>query len=313
MQLWMWAFLPLLALVPLTPPRPVQKAIQKPLPVIAYLPDYRVETFLPATAAYLTDLIYFSIEPTPSGELKTTRLTPEVQKRLVEIKKSQKVRVLVAIGGWERSQGFAPMAAHPEARSHFVQALLALCQKNHFDGVDFDWEHPANKEEEVAYATLLVETKLAFQPYSLLVSVTLADWQNLEPRAFSAVDRIQIMAYDHDEARHSTYERAIADVETFVKRGAPKEKLVLGIPFYGRNLQNRNQTMTYADIVKQFHPKPEEDEAGGIYFNGIQTVQRKARYVKEQGLGGIMIWEPGQDTNEENSLLRAIHHLAVKR
>jgi len=53
-------------------------------------------------------------------------------------------------------------------------------------------------------------------------------------------------------------------------------------------------------------PSAEADEAGGFYYNGPVMIRKKTRLASESGLNGIMIWEVGQDTNDESSLLRAI-------
>ena len=40
------------------------------------------------------------------------------------------------------------------------------------------------------------------------------------------------------------------------------------------------------------------DEAGGYYFNGPDLIMRKTRLARELGLGGVMIWEVGQDCRQ---------------
>jgi chitinase len=281
------------------------------IPVIAYLPDYRVASIDPSVCRSLTDLIFFSIEPTSAGALDLSRLKPELLSQLGDWKQRYHFRLLVSLGGWGRSGGFGPMATDDKARGRFIQALTQFCLDNRLDGVDFDWEHPANPTEEAAYARLLTETKQAFQPHGWLVSVTLAAWQKLEKGGFEAADRAQVMAYDHD-GRHSTFDNARADVDQLVRQGAPRSKVCLGVPFYGRNVTKSDEAMTYAEIVQRYHPAPDVDEVEGVYFNGPRTIQQKARYVMENNLGGVMIWELGQDTTDDTSLLRAIHTVLAK-
>ncbi|MBV9864971.1 MAG: glycoside hydrolase family 18 protein [Abitibacteriaceae bacterium] len=286
------------------------KPFVKEFTVIAYLPEYRFATLDAAALSYLTDLILFSIEPKSNGELDTARIPSEVLARLNQLRTGHHLRILVALGGADRSEGFASMATNPQTRTHFIQELLRFCTGNHLDGIDFDWEHPTNNVEEEAYAVLLQETKQQFQAHNLLVTVAVADWQHLSAEAYRAVDRVHLMAYDH-EGQHSTFTQAAADVQKMLKQGVPRAKLCLGVPFYGRSIKNSDQSLTYAEIMQQYHPLPNSDEVAGIYFNGIQTMRQKTRYALEQHLGGVMIWELGQDTHDQTSLLLAIHQTVI--
>ena len=53
--------------------------------MIAYLPDYRIGTVDPCAYASITDLIFFSIEPTPTGGLDAARLTPGARYGLAKV------------------------------------------------------------------------------------------------------------------------------------------------------------------------------------------------------------------------------------
>ena len=282
--------------------------------IVAYLPDYRVATLSPASLRYVTDLVFFSLEPTSSGDLDSTRLTPAVSAALQTIKQRHDinfpaVRLWVTVGGWERSAGFASMAVDAGKRRRFVQALTQLCLSRQLDGVDFDWEHPAGPAEEAGYTALLLETHRAFAPHHLKLSVTVAAWQRLAPQAVAAVDFVNLMSYDHP-GRHSTLAQAKLDVADFVQQGIPAGKICLGIPFYGRGISDPAVTQTYADIWAHDHPAPERDEVRGLYFNGPDTVRQKTRFALASHLSGIMVWELGQDASGKNSLLQAIHQAA---
>ena len=279
------------------------------LSVVAYLPAYRLDRFRPEALSALTDVILFSIEPTPTGELNTHRLPDEPVRRIRAQCRAAGCRLEVALGGWGQSRGFAPMALDPETRARFVKNLTDYCGRLQLDGIDYDWEHPANGREEAACAALLQETKAAFQPKKLLLTMAVADWQKIPAAGLQACDRVHLMSYDHDEPRHSTLTGAEADVNTLVKKGAPRDRLFLGVPFYGRAEANHNSELTYAQIVSRYHPKPSEDEAGGYYFNGPETIARKAELARKEGLGGVMIWELGQDT-PDGALLDALHPAA---
>jgi len=299
---------------------PAARAASAPPPpfrVVAYLPDYRAGTLDPAAPSLnsLTDLVFFSLEPTPTGGLDSARLTPAVTAGLQDIKaqsikRRRVLRLWVALGGWERSAGFAPVATDPAKRRLFVRALTLFCLRHGFGGADFDWEHPANAPEEAGYAALLVETHRAFAPHGLRLSVTLAPWQTPDKAAIAAVDWVNLMAYDHP-ARHATFVQAQADVAGFLRQGVPPQKLCLGLPFYGRDIAHPDTALAYADIAHQYHPAPGVDEAGGLYFNGPATVTQKVHYALAQRLGGVMVWELGQDAPGDGSLLKAIHQVVA--
>jgi chitinase len=272
--------------------------------VIGYLPDYR--QLLPEWGNCLTDLIYFSAEPLPNGGLDSSRLDPDTLQALEGMKKRYGTRLHLSIGGWGRSGNFAPMVGDPQARQAFVSNLLAFCERYSLDGADFDWEFPENQTELEGYIALLKAVKAAFKPRGLSVSVALSSQLDVEASAFSIVDRIQVMSYDH-WPRHSTFDQAVQDLGFFLTRGIPKEKLVLGLPFYGREIDDSESSFNYEEIMRQYQPPPEQDEVNGIFLNGIETIQRKTCYAHQMGIAGVMIWELGQDTQDDSSLLRAVY------
>lgn len=221
--------------LPTLPPTPAIPSTPTPpsrdFAIVGYLPDYR--TLDPAWGRYVTDIVYFSAGLRADGELDTTRLDAQTLAALREMRSIYGTRVFIAIGGWERSGGFAAVAVDPALRASVARTLTAYCLENGLDGVDFDWEFPEGAAEIAGYVALLAEVHTAFAPHDLRVSVALAAWQDLGSGLYAAADRIHIMAYDHD-GRHSTFEQAAEDIQVFLKRGAPSEKLLLGVPFYGQ-------------------------------------------------------------------------------
>ena len=270
-----------------------------------YLPDYRASTFDPLAARDLTDLIVFSARATESGSIDLSRLQQIPWAKLRAFKTRHCVRLWLCIGGWERSRELASVAASGEKRQRLVEDAVRICLAERLDGLDLDWEHPRNETEQTHYAKLLAELHQAFQPHGLMLSVTLAAWQKLPRATWESVDWINLMAYDHP-GPHSTFEDARKDVEKLLAAGAPAHKITLGLPFYGRDRAQANKSLTYREILAQHRPTPTTDEIGTLSFNGRATIQKKTRYALDHHLGGVMVWELGQDALGKESLVQVI-------
>lgn len=270
--------------------------------LIGYLPDYRATAFDAKAAAPLTDLLVFSAEPTANGQLDRSRLKNVPWEKLRTFKTQNGTRLLLCVGGWERSTHFATVVQDDGKRATFIKAAVQVCTDERLDGLDLDWEHPKNVAEQKGYAQLLAELRTAFQPKKWTLSVTMAAWQQLPKEAFAAVDYVNLMAYDHD-GQHATYANAERDVQTMLKAGVPAGKLTLGVPFYGRHITQRERTLTYRDILAKHRPTPDTDEIDGVYFNGPTTLRKKVELVRSQKLAGVMVWELGQDAPGDASLL----------
>lgn len=273
--------------------------------VVGYLPEWRAANLSADLGTNVTDLIYFSAEPTAEGGLNLRGIKPKTIEALRAIKKKNGVALFLCVGGWSRSAGFASTAASAAARERFATEATKFCVDNQFDGVDLDWEHPKDKTEEQNYGALIAATKKSFAPHGFQVTAAVAGWQKLSPEAVAGLDRVNLMAYDGD-GRHSTYEMAVADVDKLAKLGVPASKICLGMPIYGRGVKDRKREMGYSEIVRKYQPAVDADEVDGLYFNGAATIDRKTRYAVKTGLAGVMVWEVGQDTDDDRSLLRAI-------
>ena len=272
--------------------------------VVGYLPHYRVDSLNALPYDSLTDVIFFSVEPKVDGSIDSSDAKPAILKKLRALTTPKGVKLHLCVGGWRKSKGFSKMAANLSTRTAFVRNLTAFLKTHQLDGADLDWEHPRSKSEIESFQKLIIELKTAFRPHDLELTVTVAGWGTyLHPETVPFVDRIQIMAYDQGTP-HASFAGATKDMERWVKQGAPKSKLFLGLPFYGRNA--KKEAMTYAEIIRRFKPSPDSDLAGGYHFNGPATIADKTAYAGREGFGGIMIWELGQDAKGKHSLFHAV-------
>ncbi|XP_061716558.1 mucin-2 [Cydia pomonella] len=307
---------------------------------------------------------------------------------------NKNLKTMLAIGGWnEGSTRFSPMVASKAARKEFVRNTIKFLRQNHFDGLDLDWEYPAFRDggkpkDRENYAKLVKELREEFERESektgktrLLLTMAVPAGIEYIQKGFDVktlnryLDWMNLLTYDY----HSAFEPAVNHhaplfpleepneysvdnelnidytIKFYLESGADRDKLVLGIPTYGRSytLFNPDATeigapadgpgeqgdatrekgyLAYYEICEALNPKktkraissdeedsddessaeedepwtvmyPNKDAMGPVAYKGnqwvgyddIEIVQKKAEYVAENGLGGIMFWSIDND------------------
>ncbi len=234
-----------------------------------------------------------------------------------------------------------------------------------FDGIDIDWEYPVEggvtqgRAEDTANFTAMAgefRRQLdAIHPGLLLTAALPAPaelYKNFELKKIAAsMDYLSIMAYDlhwdsepmtflhsplfHDPKDPSKppFDTRSADyaVRGFLAAGVPANKIVLGVPFYGKGwtgVQDVNHGL--------YQSASGPATAGGSYrelkqLTGVadrkynkkaatcsvwsnnnfwsydcpEAMRRKMSYIRKQRLGGVMFWELSHDT-ADGELLRIL-------
>merc|ERR1719433_966407 len=115
---------------------------------------------------------------------------------------------------------------------------------------------------------------------------------------------------------HSTLEFARSAVDKATE-SIPAKKLTLGVPFYGRH-KTSGTAKTYKEIVENSPGgKIEftENEVDDVFFNGPEMIKSKTDFAMDMKIGGVMIWELGQDfsPSHELSLLSHVHCVVSSR
>ena len=267
-------------------------------------------------------------------------------------KRNRNLKVLLSIGGWTYSSNFAAPASTATGRQRFAQSAVALLEDLGFDGLDIDWEYPKSNAEAQDFVALLRETRQVLDQAALkrdgnahfeLSVACPAGPQNYEKLRIFEMDRYldfwNLMAYDYagrwdSKAGHQAnlYEdRKTPEctpfstqkaVDHYLSKNVPRDKIVLGMPLYGRAFQDTDgpghsfngigegsfeqgvwdfKALPHAG-AREFHDR--EIGASWSHHPGTRTmvsydtadvVKQKAQFVKEKALGGGMWWESSGD------------------
>ena len=281
--------------------------------IVGYLPDWNYKPFSELDLSQLTHINIAFCNPDDNGRLYCN--IPESKlKSIISEAHNNNVEVFAALGGGGGCDGYLQHLDTPEERAAFNANIMDYCETYDFDGIDLDIELGSNHPIWNYYGDWCTELRTLCDERDMEMSTATAQWvaEKVTPGTFALFDFVNVMAYDNDEDEHShaSYEYSVKCLDYFRNRKKiPEDKLVLGVPFYGRGYTadgeiDWNSYMSFADIVNADNEYYNADNYNGIAYNGADTMARKAELAKDYG--GIMIWELTQDAKGEKSLLKVI-------
>jgi chitinase len=295
-------------------------------------------------------------------------------KQLGALKKANpKLKMLISVGGWAWSGQFSEISLSNFSRNKFADSVVQFIRDYGFDGVDLDWEYPvfggfsahhARLADKHNFTLLLqaIRDKLDSaqlkdgKKYSLTIAAgAFPGYVNSTEmdKVAAIVDWVNLMTYDYhgdwETVSKSNYNAPLyadpqdpyntkfnvdATVSAFLKAGIPSNKLVVGIPFYGRSWTNCSTAnhglyqpckgVAKGVIANGIHEYGNLEKQGWINGNGFvrywndktkvpwlfnkatstfvtyedpESIAYKANYIKSKGLGGAMMWDLSQDFN----------------
>mmetsp|Transcript_3186 Transcript_3186/g.4836 ORF Transcript_3186/g.4836 Transcript_3186/m.4836 type:complete len:321 (+) Transcript_3186:30-992(+) len=294
--------------------------------IAGYLPDYRSYINVNNTAILLTDLILFSVEPSADGTLEGQcclgsshyQLAREASSSRVESSKSA-LKIWITVGGAGRSEGFRTFSKSQAGRDAFVSNLLQLCKKEGLNGVDIDWQDIKDESEYENFIQLILAASKALHEEGMLLSVSTR--QRLPPHVLEEIDRAHFMGYDliinGGPKHHASYSIVTQMIDQWIDWGFPEEKIVLGIPGYARHKDSPAQIKTVSELIDDGLDDDTLEEYNGYLYDSPKLIRKKMKYVKQNGLCGVVLWELGHDKQMKDQpggwLLHAIASKRTKK
>lgn len=268
------------------------------------------------------------------------------------LKKHPHVDGVLSVGGWG-AEGFSDACLTEEGRMNLADSLLQLMDDCGFVGIDVDWEYPGvpgtgiiSRPEDVekwyAFLELLragLDEREVIHGREYILSVALGAGENhlsvLDiPRLAALLDQAVLMTYDlcgfdrmtgHHAGLYPNDNRSGTGafaVRKMLEGGFPAEKLLLGIPAYGRvwrqvsgggnGLNQRantsgNKTISFDDILRLeergYTRYYDEKAQAAWWFDGSsfvsgedgQSIGYKGAWIVDNGLMGAAVWQYTQD------------------
>lgn len=270
----------------------------------------------------LTHINLAFLNPDTLGNFKQD-LSPLIP--FIKAAHAKNVKVLPSIaGGGDHS--YYHKLLRDDRRAKLINDLLLITLKYGFDGIDVDLE---GRDIDENYEKFVVGLANVLKPHGKMITSAIAHaYRNsLSDKALAQYDFVNIMSYDKTgpwnpsrPGPHSSYEHAVLDLDYFSKeRNIPKDKMVLGVPFYGYGFSTNADTpafsRNYRQILAEFPSAEHADqihwsENVTMYYNGAETIRRKTKLAKEKA-SGVMIWQILGDASEDKSLLQVINDASL--
>ena len=250
--------------------------------------------------------------------------TPSRLKQMVALKSANKnLKVLLSIGGWGAGN-FSEMAADATHRANFCKNCAAAVKEYQLDGIDLDWEYPTSNDAGISsspndtknFTLLLQDLRAALGNDKLITMASASNAKYVDFKsAVTYLNFVNIMTYDmgkppyHNAGLYKssrTKDSCDESVQHHEAAGVPRNKIVLGIPFFGhdgkgeidfRDISFSGKTIMW-DSSAQVPYLVDATGTMVLTYDDEKSVTLKAEYAKAQQLAGAMYWNIEADDND---------------
>jgi chitinase len=286
--------------------------------VVGYLPTYRFSLSNQIEYCKLTHLNLAFANPDSLGNLTMPGITAIISDALAD---NPSLAICISLGGAglseQQKKDWSNLIDIPANRPDFISRIVDFVLANNLDGVDMDLEWG---DVTSGYSGFVTELDTALTSQNLILTVAFPNqkwYSNVSRAALDAFDFINIMSYDatgpwnpSSPGQHSSYSFSVNGINYWKNTaGISGSRLTLGLPFYGYDFVNSSEVsaFTYASMVAADESYADLDNVGNKFYNGRPTIASKVELANNE-VSGIMIWELGQDSFNEYSLLTTIHN-----
>ena len=295
---------------------------------------------------FLDAIIYAFVEIDSSGNLVVP--APSFLRSMVRLKEEKpELLVIAAIGGWA-ADGFSDAALTPTSRYNFARNVQKLINDYKLDGIDLDWEYPGSSasgiksrpQDRENFTLLITALRDVLGPNTWISVAGTGDSTYINnsveiDKIAPLITHFNLMSYDFtagetgssgQKHQANLYDSALSlpgystdrYVRNLINAGMPSEKILLGVPFYGR--LGATITKSYDELRKSYINKDGyeyrfdndakvpylvRDGEFAMSFDNEVSTYLKAQYVLENCLGGIFSWQSTFD--QANILARAMY------
>ncbi|MBL8656200.1 MAG: hypothetical protein JNJ92_02430 [Altererythrobacter sp.] len=233
--------------------------------------------------------------------------------------RAEGARVLLSVAG-----GVIPACAGdwrvllaPAGRDGVVKELLAVTEAAGLDGIDVDIEGELLTaiDRDGNYTPFIAALSRELRARGRLLTVATASYEGgmVPVASVPYFDLVMPMSYDaigptwgQAGSEHATREQAARDVALWLARGVPRERLVLGVPFYGYGFGGHAPNHDFRALRAAHGAVTTTSDVIGaacagcdyITFNSQATIRWKAELAAARA-GGVMVWEMTQDTADQ--------------